>query len=528
VSARRTLLSTGVAAIAALCMLCAPSLVRATSLSISIVGNHFVNGGGQTVRLLGVDREGTEYACTYGYASSGPIDGGDARVIAGWGADAVRVPLNEDCWLGINGLPADGLSAASYRSAIESYVADLNADGIYAILDLHWSAPGSTQSTGQYPMPDAHSVDFWTSVAGAFASNPAVVFDVFNEPYSPHADGWSSAYTLTWSCWLDGGCSLPNAVDGTTPSANPQTYQAVGMQSLVTAIRDTGATQPIIVGGLSYANDLSGWLANEPSDPDQQVAASFHNYTGEPCDTVACWNSTVAPVAARVPVVTGEFDEDDCPTGGGSDPANFDNTFMGWADAHGVSYLGWGWLVLDPLEGCSALTLLDDYSGTAADPNGVALRDHLLALAANVSPPPPLSGGSTTAPATTVPPASLPPSTTGESGSPLTAQLEAFVSHYRHLPRAAPLRRARLDLRFTAWAPGTLEVRVLSGAVVIASGRRDYRYAASATISLRLTVAGRRDLRRRHAVHGEVVAFYTPIGGLTTSAHAATTLSRAA
>ncbi len=36
---------------------------------------------------------------------------------------------------------------------------------------------------------------------------------------------------------------------------------------MVTAIRSTGATQPIMLGGLSYANDLSGWLANEPSDP---------------------------------------------------------------------------------------------------------------------------------------------------------------------------------------------------------------------------------------------------------------------
>jgi hypothetical protein len=34
----------------------------AVALSIAISGNHFVNGAGQTVRLLGVDREGTEYA----------------------------------------------------------------------------------------------------------------------------------------------------------------------------------------------------------------------------------------------------------------------------------------------------------------------------------------------------------------------------------------------------------------------------------------------------------------------------------
>src|ERR1700683_142250 len=42
------------------------------SLSIAISGNHFVNNTGQTVRLLGVNRTSTEYACTYGDIASGP------------------------------------------------------------------------------------------------------------------------------------------------------------------------------------------------------------------------------------------------------------------------------------------------------------------------------------------------------------------------------------------------------------------------------------------------------------------------
>ena len=114
----------------------------------------------------------------------------------------------------------------------------------------------------------------------------------------------------------DGGCTLPVTVDGTDPGSDPQTYTAVGMQALVDAIRATGASQPILLGGLSYANDLSGWLAHEPTDPDHQLAASFHNYEGEACSTLSCWNDEIAPVAAQVPVVTGEFDENDvCPAG---------------------------------------------------------------------------------------------------------------------------------------------------------------------------------------------------------------------
>ena len=41
----------------------------------------------------------------------------------------------------------------------------------------------------------------------------------------------------------------------------------------------------------------------------------------------------------------------------------FDNTFMTWADAHGVGYLAWGWYVLNEPT-CSSIVLITDSSGT--------------------------------------------------------------------------------------------------------------------------------------------------------------------
>jgi len=367
-----------------------------TPLSIAVSGDHFVNGDDQTVRLLGVDVPGTEYACEEGWGySSLPISPASADAIAAWHADAVRVPLNEDCWLGINDAGFYG-TPSGYQQAIESWVTDLHAAGLYVILDLHWSAPGTNVANGQRPMPDDHSAAFWQSVASTFKSDPAVVFDAFNEPYSPEGDG-DSSLAVSWSCWENGGCTLPVAEDGTSPN-DSVTYTAVGMQALVTAIRGTGATQPIMLGGLSYSNDLSGWLANEPLDPDGQLVASFHEYQGNACDSASCWNSTVATVAASVPVVTGEFDEGfDCadpPTGDGTS-SDFDNTYMNWADAHGVSYLAWGWYDLgnsgttcaDLGGGGGAYSLISDDTGTPVAPDGTDLQGHLTALAAAASPP---------------------------------------------------------------------------------------------------------------------------------------------
>jgi hypothetical protein len=380
-------------------------------LSISISGNHFVNGAGQTIRLLGVDHASSEYACAEGWGyNDGHQNDADAAAVAAWHADAVRIPLNEDCWLGANSQPNSSetgggttLTQAGYQQAIVSYVNALNAHGIYAILDLHWTAPGSQVALEQQPMPDAdHSPDFWQSVAATFKNNPAVVFDVFNEPYDPtdprSGDDRNASDAVTWGCWATG--TKPDPIGGGAPPIPCDTqaydengnatsrYQIAGMQSLVAAIRSAGATQPIMVGGLNYSNDLSQWAANAPNDPLNQEAASFHNYMGQACSDVTCWNSTVAPVAAAVPVVTGEFDEDDYQnsTCANHSASTFDSDYMTWADQHGVSYLAWGWEVLTADEissqGCSAYFLTSDPSGTPAAPNGTSLHDHLAALAA--------------------------------------------------------------------------------------------------------------------------------------------------
>ncbi len=407
-------------AIAIFALAQAPGRAATVPLSISIQGNHFVNGAGQTIRLLGVNHPSAEYACVDGFGyNDGNQDAADAAAIASWNANAVRVPLNEDCWLGINGQPNNSqdpgqtLTADGYRTAVENYVAQLNAHGLYAILDLHWSAPGSQVAENQQPMPDMdHSPAFWTSVATAFKSNPAVVFDLFNEPYDPtdprSGDDGNTSDAVTWGCWESG--TKPDVVGGGAPpvacdtqaydaNGNPTTrYQIAGMQTLLNAVRNAGATQPIMTGGLDYANDLTQWAANAPDDPLNQEAASFHNYMGKTCDTATCWNSTIAAVAANVPVVTGEFDEDNYlnPSCADKTPSTFDNDYMTWADQHGVSYLAWGWYLLSPDEinsqKCDAFYLFSDLANhTPAAPNGTALHDHLLSLTKTTSPTGPTS-----------------------------------------------------------------------------------------------------------------------------------------
>src|SRR5439155_1650312 len=75
-------------------------------------------------------------------------------------------------------------TARGYRRAVRAWVERLHRHGLAVILDLHWSGPDGVPAEGQRAMADERSVAFWASVASRFRTDPAVMFDVFNEPYS--------------------------------------------------------------------------------------------------------------------------------------------------------------------------------------------------------------------------------------------------------------------------------------------------------------------------------------------------------
>ena len=329
---------------------------------LQVQGNRLVNSLGQAVQLHGVNRSGSEYMCLGGGVFDGPVDAAAVAALKTWNVNAVRIAMNEDCWLAINGTTA-AYSGIFYQQALKDYVSLLNQNGIYAILELHWTAPGGTKATGQQPMPDLdHTPTFWSQVAATFKGNNAVVFEPFNEPYP---DGGVANSTAGWTCWRDGG------------TCNGIGYQVAGMQTLVSAIRATGATNVIALGGLRWSNYLDQWIAYKPNDPLNQLAAAWHTYDFTNCNTTACYDAEAGTVAARFPVITTEIGSNSC-------NAPFLNTLMAWLDAHQTSYLAWTWDVWgirvggDP-NSCPSYALITDYNGTATT-YGQIYKTHLALL----------------------------------------------------------------------------------------------------------------------------------------------------
>ncbi len=339
---------------------------------LHVSGNQLADASGHQVVLHGMDRSGAEYACVQGWGFfDGPADEASILAMKSWThVTAVRIPLNEACWNGESYVnPA--YAGSNYIAAVKNFADLLNANGMVAILDLHWtdglytgtsSGCSSAEATCQKPMPDAaQAIPFWTSVASTFKGNDAVIFDLFNEPYASRATG---SAVSGWQCWLDGG-SCPGIG-----------YQVAGMQSMVNAVRSTGASNVIMLGGEEYANDLGtpgsatdpSILNYLPTDPDSNLAVSWHSYNFNTCDTESCWTSEVAPVLAKVPVIVGEIGENDC---GGS----YLDSLTSWLNSETTSYLAWTW---DAWGSCPGV-LITDYAGDAT-PYGAAYQAILQAL----------------------------------------------------------------------------------------------------------------------------------------------------
>lgn len=263
---------------------------------------------------------GAEYECLTGGFWDEP-KGTQATIDhmrVGWHANVVRLPLNEGCWLGLGG--RKGSRGVHYRNAMARFVNLATSSGLVVEVDLHFGV--NRTSDNNRALDAAHAPSFWRSVARTFKGNHSVIFNLINEPLG-----------ISWQCYRD-GC----------PAGNGTRYPVVGRQFVVDTVRATGATNPIIIAGLDWSDDLSDWPQWVPSDPAHQLIAGFHPYFGygNRCEMhpPSCWNAEVAPIQTTYgyPVIANEMGEvnDNC-------AGTRIEKFMNWADAQTPKIGYWAW-----------------------------------------------------------------------------------------------------------------------------------------------------------------------------------------
>ncbi len=396
-----------------------------STFSVKVVQDHFVDQNGATLQLHGVNRGGTDNSCTQfnKYADDPGNDGlpltngiGSTNIqytstmassLLSWdkpgtslagphAINVVRIPLNEDCWLGINGAQNgfSGAGGANYRNFVKAQIDALTAQHMYVILDLHWAAPGTWlpgtangstgYGNGQNVAPDTdHSIAFWQQVATAYKNYPNALFDLFNEPgvHCPGISGCDGTYFgdnhAALNTYLNGGSYTYQAGDnGNVGGARTnQTYQIAGIQQLVTTIRNTGATNPIVIESLGWGGSgyVDEWAKYMPVDPLNQIAIETHSYNGEMSTPTNAANYIASMrsynLIGKFPFILGEFGGDigngNCSTWSGASYVT--NTLTALNNA-GLSYTPWVW---GQGEGCGQV-LVSNVDTGAVSPSGAA------------------------------------------------------------------------------------------------------------------------------------------------------------
>lgn len=369
-----------------------PAPPASGTMAVRVQGSRLIDATGAVIQLRGVNFSGFEFTAIQGWSPSDP-SGGQAgqpggpkwSALKSWKVNALRIPLNAASWLGntctdTSGVVRNADPGANYKQAVQEQVRQAIENGIYVILDLHWTAPYNSCPMLQTQMADAdHALDFWYSVANTFKSNPAVIFELYNEPFM-NFDFTGN----TWEYMMRGTGGSFSGYPATSGAGNWQDikkpWDIASMQDMLDVVRGTGATNVVLVGGMQYAQDLSGWLQYRPTDPLNQMGAAWHPYR----KYATAWDypypnfypevMTDAQniLAAGFPIVMTEV--------GGANEAGRPSspivtTMTNFADDHGISVLGWAWDVWQEPEN----QLIKDVNGTPTDGYGVTYRNWLLA-----------------------------------------------------------------------------------------------------------------------------------------------------
>lgn len=220
-------------------------------------GNELVNAEGESIRLRGLM----------------PIDPAEIHKqnrfnrrffaeMREMGANVVRLAVHPANW------EENPDYLWRYIDQVAGWTGELD---MYLIVD--WHSIGNVETGAAPLMPELYShtyemtVDFWQRTAAHFCDTPHILFEVFNEPQGISAETWQQ-------------------------SAN----------ELTAIIREQGAMQPVIVGGVEYARDLS-WVLEAPI-PDDNVVYASHIY---PEHAKMLWNLYFGNVAEAYPVLITEW-----------------------------------------------------------------------------------------------------------------------------------------------------------------------------------------------------------------------------
>lgn len=193
-------------------------------------GKFIVNKADGEIRILrGVNVSGMEYDSTGKKVPIAEL----MTLAAHWNINIVRLPVNQQWWLANEN--------GNYRQLITNIIDSLKSRHIYTIFTLQWI----NTTVKIAPLPNQQSVEMMTQVARMYKNEPAVIFDIYNEPRNcTHAD---------WARWA---------------AKSIQGIQQVHPDAL------------ILVNGIDWGYDLGGFMKHPL--PYANLVYGSHLYPQKP------------------------------------------------------------------------------------------------------------------------------------------------------------------------------------------------------------------------------------------------------
>lgn len=242
------------------------------SEELMVFGNKVVvkNSPQRVIRLSGVNVPGGEWT---GTPAKENVERSTIYAIDKWNCNVIRLAVGIEGWYGDYSYVNDG--GNGFRNYIDQVISRASERGAYVVLDLH-----------EYKgFNNKKYLDFWTEAATKYKNNPTVLFGILNEPHG-----------INWETWRNGGSGY------------------TGHQQVVELIRDLGAKNIIVAGGLDWGYNLTGImkgyaLVDQGSNNNKELAGNgiiydTHIYPWK--GRTSNWHNSVGVARLEHPILVGE------------------------------------------------------------------------------------------------------------------------------------------------------------------------------------------------------------------------------
>lgn len=287
------------------------SMAQSTQMSrIQVQGNQFVNEGGQTIVLRGLNTSDPDKLATEGHWNKAYF-----QEMKNWGATVVRFPIHPTAW--------KKRGKKDYLRLLDKGIDWATELGMYVIMDWH-SIGNLKEEKYQAPMYQTtmkETLKFWKTIAKKYGNHPTVAFyELYNEPtlYGGKLGACS------WDEWK------------------------VMMEAIIQKIRKKGGKGVPLVAGFNWAYDLTkAW--EHPIDAEGIGYVSHPYPQKREAPWAEKWTADWGKMKAKYPLILTEVGFCEEGARGAHIPVISDESYgeaiTAYCDKKDISYVVW---VFDP------------------------------------------------------------------------------------------------------------------------------------------------------------------------------------